>query len=48
MFINPEKNNLLNTNNLIAETQKKKKKMIEKETGLSNSKKAIAFTKNGT
>ena len=47
MFINPEKNNLLNTNNLIAEIQKKKK-MIEKETGLSNSKKAIAFTKNGS
>ena len=44
MFINPEKNNLLNTNNLIAEIQKK---AIEKETALSNSKETIAFTKNG-
>ena len=43
MCLNTEKKKLLNINNLIAEIQKIKR--IEKEIALSNSKKALAFTR---
>ena len=41
---NSREKKLLNINNLIAESRKKKKR-IEKEIALPNSKKTIAFTK---
>ena len=43
--MNPE-NKFININNLTAEIQKVKR--IEKKIVLNNSKKATAFTKNGT
>ena len=43
--MNPEKK-FININNLTAEIQKVKR--IEKKIVLNNSKKATAFTKNGT
>ena len=43
MCTNPEKKKLININNLMAEIRNIKR--IEKEIALTNSKKAIAFTR---